>query len=205
MRGLSRKQVSASRGLWVRVPRLPLARMSVERGDRREPSIRVRVPNQNSPVVQWQRLLAYTQATMVRVHPGLLMNEVSRRPKPAGASFACQRHNPATPVLVGEFGRPRHPVTVEIVGSNPIEDAFREGDGTVRKPAKRRSSNLRDLWVRLPLVPMWEGEAPAEPFCGVNLEEAQQDFGELSRVELRPPGTSENNSRRLGIGVPKWL
>ena len=46
----------------------------------------------------------------------------------------------------------RHPVTVEIVGSNPIEDAFE--DGTVRNPAKRRSSNLRVLWVRLPLVPV---------------------------------------------------
>ncbi len=45
----------------------------------------------------------------------------------------------------------RHPVTVEIVGSNPIGDA--QQHGTVRKPAKRRSSNLRDrLWVRLPPV-----------------------------------------------------
>jgi hypothetical protein len=29
-----------------------------------------------------------------------------------------------------------------------------DGDGTVRKPAKRVSSNLTDLWVRLPLVPV---------------------------------------------------
>jgi hypothetical protein len=29
-----------------------------------------------------------------------------------------------------------------------------DGDGTVRKPAKRASSNLVDLWVRLPLVPV---------------------------------------------------
>ena len=28
-----------------------------------------------------------------------------------------------------------------------------KADGTVRKPAKRPSSNLGDLWVRLPLVP----------------------------------------------------
>ena len=45
----------------------------------------------------------------------------------------------------------RLPVTQEIVGSNPIGDARQ--DGTVRKPVKRRSSNLRDrLWVRLPPV-----------------------------------------------------
>ena len=45
----------------------------------------------------------------------------------------------------------RLPVTQEIVGSNPIGDAGQ--DSTVRKPAKRRSSNLRDcLWVRLPPV-----------------------------------------------------
>ena len=43
----------------------------------------------------------------------------------------------------------RHPVTVEIVGSNPIEDAYRQVDA-VRNLAKRRSSNLRGLWVRLP-------------------------------------------------------
>ena len=54
----------------------------------------------------------------------------------------------------------RHPVTVEAVGSNPIGDAFdfrlQKADfrfGTVRKPAKRRSSNLRDrLGVRFPPV-----------------------------------------------------
>ena len=45
----------------------------------------------------------------------------------------------------------RLPVTQEIVGSNPIGDARQHG--TVRKPVKRRSSNLRDrLWVRLPPV-----------------------------------------------------
>ena len=45
----------------------------------------------------------------------------------------------------------RLPVTQEIVGSNPIGDAGQ--DSTVRKPAKRRSSNLREcLWVRLPPV-----------------------------------------------------
>lgn len=36
------------------------------------------------------------------------------------------------------------------MGSNPIGDA--EKYGTVRKPAKRASSNLAAVWVRLPLV-----------------------------------------------------
>ena len=73
MRGLSRKQVSAMGGLWVRVPRLPLAeRITWERGDHREPPIPETRSEQRNPVVQRQRLLAYTQATMVRVHPGLL-------------------------------------------------------------------------------------------------------------------------------------
>ncbi len=33
----------------------------------------------NSPVVQRQRLLAYNQATMVQLHPGLLMNAQVRQ------------------------------------------------------------------------------------------------------------------------------
>ena len=40
-------------------------------------------------------------------------------------------------------------------GSNPVEGAFDEC-GTVRKLEKRRSSNLRDLRVRLPPVPFVE-------------------------------------------------
>jgi hypothetical protein len=87
----------------------------------------------HSPVVQRQRLLAYTQATMVQVHPGLLDHKSHSRPRGAARSA-------------------RQPVTLEIVGSNPIEDAFPLG--TVRKLAKRRSSNLRDLRVRLPPVPL---------------------------------------------------
>ena len=39
----------------------------------------------------------------------------------------------------------RLPVTQEIVGSNPIEDAG--GDGTVRKSEKRPSSNLGESFV----------------------------------------------------------
>ena len=37
----------------------------------------------------------------------------------------------------------RLPVTQEITGSNPVEVAF-DKHGAVRKPAKRRCSNLRD-------------------------------------------------------------
>jgi hypothetical protein len=54
MRSLSRKQVRVT-PLRVRVSRLPL--------------------EMNSPVVQRQRLLAYTQATAVQVRPGLLARE----------------------------------------------------------------------------------------------------------------------------------
>jgi hypothetical protein len=52
----------------------------------------------------------------------------------------------------------RHPVKVEIVGSNPIGGALEMSKhGAVRKPAKRPSSNLGDLWVRLPLVSLSDG------------------------------------------------
>ena len=50
----------------------------------------------------------------------------------------------------------RHPVKVETMGSNPIGGAeCMRKFGTIRKRAKRPSSNLGDLWVRLPLVPVW--------------------------------------------------
>jgi hypothetical protein len=47
----------------------------------------------------------------------------------------------------------RLPVTQEIAGSNPVEGAFDDG-GAVRKSAKRPSSNLGDLRVRLPPAPL---------------------------------------------------
>jgi hypothetical protein len=53
--------------------------------------------------------------------------------------------------VLAEQRSARLPVTQEIVGSNPIGDARQ--NGAVRKPVKRRSSNLRDrLWVRFPPV-----------------------------------------------------
>ncbi len=54
----------------------------------------------------------------------------------------------------------RHPVTVKVMGSNPIGDARQSG--AVRKLAKRRSSNLRDcLWVQLPPVLLEQQHASA--------------------------------------------
>jgi hypothetical protein len=47
----------------------------------------------------------------------------------------------------------RLPVTQEIAGSNPVEGAFKKS-GAVRKPAKRPSSNLGDVRVRLPPAPL---------------------------------------------------
>jgi hypothetical protein len=105
------------------------------------------------------------------------------------------------PVLVGEFGRPRHPVTVEIVGSNPIEDAYpTKRRGTVRKPAKRRSSNLREFVGSTPTrATDCEGGRSS---CRADLRWAEKS---AARREPRPPETTDNKSRRLGIGAPKWL
>ena len=58
------------------------------------------------------------------------------RPRPRGAARSA-----------------RLPVEQEIAGSNPAGDACRR-NGAVRKTAKRRSSNLRDLRVRLPPAPL---------------------------------------------------
>jgi hypothetical protein len=63
--------------LRVRVPRLPLwGHGPTGRRRLRKPEIRVRIPvtplSKYSPVVQRPRHLAYTQETMVQLHPGLL-------------------------------------------------------------------------------------------------------------------------------------
>jgi hypothetical protein len=77
---------------------------------------------------------------MVRVHPGLL-TEASRRRQPAVLLCLPEAQAGHTGPRRG-VGRPRHPVTVEIVGSNPIEDALqREGHGTqIGKAAKLKPS-----------------------------------------------------------------
>ena len=46
----------------------------------------------------------------------------------------------------------RHPVTVEIVGSNPIEDVFE--NGTVRKRQSGEAQTFVSLRVQLPPVPL---------------------------------------------------
>ena len=96
MRSLSRKQVF---GLGPLVGSSPTA------------SAFANVNRTNSPVVQRQRLLAYTQATMVRVHPGLLILH--------GQVFSYY-------VLAGQPGVPATLSRLETVGSNPIENAWRD-------------------------------------------------------------------------------
>lgn len=86
------------------------------------------LPLRNGSVVQRQRLPAYTQETMVRVHPESVFDIC-----PCGAARNA-----------------RHPVTVETWVQIPSRTFFESG--TIRNSAKRRSSNLRVLWVRLPLV-----------------------------------------------------
>ncbi len=127
MRSLSRKQVAALGGLWVRVPRLP----------------------------PWPRQFTETKsrgpaATTPGLHPG---NDGS---SPSGITvphkkIACRRHHPARrsswsspecspPCQGGDRGFKSHR------GRCATDTRC----GTVRKLAKRRSSNLRELWVRLP-------------------------------------------------------
>ncbi len=81
--------------------------------------------NRHGSVGNWQTTLARAPTEVgaemlrVRIPPELLENNTS-----SWSSWSA-----------------RLPVTQEIVGSNPIGDAY---NGTVRKPVKRRSSNLRD-------------------------------------------------------------
>src|ERR1700677_4000540 len=80
------------------------------------------------------------------------------RPERAPVTIGRAAGNRDDSILVNERPRgaawsARHPVKVEIVGSNPIGGALEMSKhGTVRKSAKRPSSNLGDMWVRLPLV-----------------------------------------------------
>ena len=111
------------------------------------------------PVVQWQRLLVYTQKTMVRVHPGsfryhaLIRQLVERLDlRSSGCEFESHSGHLHKHGSVGNWQttlfqtqrccgfeshssysstRPRgavrsarHPVKVEIRGSNPLGDAF---------------------------------------------------------------------------------
>jgi hypothetical protein len=124
----------------------------------------------DGPVVQRPRRLAYTQETMVQLHPGLL----DRPGTPMGRAAWLKPRR--LPVRFQPWARPgrqaedhlglepgmlrvrippgpletscprgaawsaRLPVTQEIAGSNPVEGAY----GAVRKAEKRPSSNLGD-------------------------------------------------------------
>ncbi len=154
-------------------------------------------PLSTDPVVQWQRLLVYTQKTMVRVHPGslrfhaLIRQLVERLDlRSSGCEFESHSGHLHKHGSVGNWQttlfqtqrccgfeshssysstRPRgavrsarHPVKVEIRGSNPLGDAFHK---TTRYAIWQRgvdqrclpdvivgARNLRGLWVRLPLA-----------------------------------------------------
>ncbi len=76
-----------------------------------------------------------------------------KRELPLGTSSFILRYSSFCVRPRGAVRSARLPVTQEIAGSNPVEGAF-DSSGAVRKPAKRRSSNLRDLRVRLPPAPL---------------------------------------------------
>jgi hypothetical protein len=101
--------------------------------------------------------------------------------KPASASFLPEAQAGNAGLRRG-VGRPRHPVTVEIVGSNPIEDASRNRDRA--RYANRQSGEAQTFVVcgfDSHSCHLWEGEAPAEPLSF--------RLGEIAaQQELRPPG-----------------
>ena len=142
------------------------------------------------PVVQRLRRLVHTQETMVQLHPGLLdrpgtpMGRAAwlkpRRLPVRVQSWArsgrqAEDHLGLEPGMLrvrippgplethcprGAAWSARLPVTQEIAGSNPVEGAF-DSSGAVRKSAKRPSSNLGDLRVRIPDGPLrWAGMFP---------------------------------------------
>ena len=137
-----------------------------------------------SPVVQRSRRLVHTQETMVQLHPGLLVGPgtpIGRaawlKPRRLPVRFRLWALGPVgnladhlglepgmlwvrLPPGPSETHRPRGaawsarlPVTQEIAGSNPVEGAL-DNAGAVRKSAKRPSSNLGELRVRVPPAPL---------------------------------------------------
>jgi hypothetical protein len=151
-------------------------RITRERGDHREPPIPETRSEQRNPMVQRQRLLAYTQATMVRVHPGLLPILLARLRRAASMSWRVLRLLPeAQPGNAGPR-RGARPSPPPCHGGDRGFKSHRGRFGRVRgaRYANRQSGEAQtfvSLWVRLPLVPL----------------------------------PHRKNSRRLGIGVPKWL
>jgi hypothetical protein len=138
------------------------------------------------------------------------MTKASRRRKPAGASLCL----PKAPVGSTRPRRGVRPSPPPCHGGDRGFESHRgrfleSESGTVRKLAKRRSSNLRDLWVRLPLVPLTEGRAirpqrPAEPFSVLRRQRLSGNFALPERVATnrvgwalaRPSGCNPPASRQ---------
>jgi hypothetical protein len=101
-------------------------------------------------VVQRRRLLAYTQTTMVRVHPGSMgfwildfrfWIEAGCATRPCSHPIENPKseiENPSCPR--GAVWSARHPVTVEIRGSNPLGDADTRRGTQFGKAAKLKPS-----------------------------------------------------------------
>ncbi len=191
--------------MWVRVPRLPLLRAHGPTGRRRscKPEIRVRFPVSplfHSDTVPWsngedswptprQRWFESIRGHWKRVRT----TEPQRNRNAAGCPSVCCAALSLGPLWLGRqladhphlerrmlrVRLPPEPLSTGVCGgaesSSPchgegrgFESRQARLNGTVRKLAKRRSSNLRD-------------------FAGST------------------PALATGNSRRLGIGVPKWL
>jgi hypothetical protein len=129
----------------------------------------------NSPVVQWQRLLSYKQETMVQLHPGLLTNAQVRQLaerlglNPRDSRFDSSSGHirlgrqladhlglepgmlwvriPPELLQVNNFVLVEQPGVLACLSRRRSWVQIPSGtlDSTVRKPAKRRSSNLRDF------------------------------------------------------------
>ena len=194
----------------------------------------------DGPVVQRPRHLAYTQETMVQLHPGPLTcpgTPIGRAAwlKPRRLRVRLQPwarlgrqpedHLGLEPGMLWvrvppgplETHRPRGaawsarlPVTQDdhpsggARGSNPVEGA-RDDRGAVRKPAKRRSSNLRDLRVRLPPAPLdrtsvgWASASPTA--CDHRCAAVPEPARKAMQVQLLPGAL---DTARSSIGTGRW-
>jgi hypothetical protein len=90
------------------------------------------------PVVQRQRRLAHIQETMVRFHPGRLWQVTAYRLQEFRNATTLRPTTDTRPRGVAECSPACH------AGDRGFESHRGRLPGTVRKPAKRRSSNLRD-------------------------------------------------------------
>ena len=100
----------------------------------------------SSPVVQRQRRLVHIQETMVRLHPGLLPCDRPAARRGQSRWYVLAEQLECSPLCHG--------------GDRGFKSRRGRCYGTVRNLAKRRSSNLRVLWVRLPPVLLQPGRAP---------------------------------------------